>query len=160
MLVDDRPRSAALAPFVSSLGFFEGELAPGHERVLPSGHVSLMVNLHEDEFRTYHGPDNALVRRTSGAAFSGPQAQHTVIDTEEQQRLVWVSFRLGGAAPFFRTPIDETRDELVDLEDLWGRDRAVLREACWKRARPRKCSGSSRARCSSISRRPVSAIRQ
>jgi AraC-like DNA-binding protein len=128
MFVDVRPRSAALAPFVSSLGFFEGELAPGHERVLPSGHVSLMVNLHEDEFRTYHGPDNAQVRRTSGAAFSGPQTRQTVIDTEEQRRLVWVSFRLGGAAPFFCTPIDETRDELVDLEDLWGRDGAVLRE--------------------------------
>jgi hypothetical protein len=75
-----RPRSVALAPFVSSLGYFEGELEPGRERVLPSGHVSLMVNLHEDEFRTYHGPDDATVRRTSGAAFSGPQAAPSVID--------------------------------------------------------------------------------
>jgi AraC-like DNA-binding protein len=129
MFVDVRPRSAALAPFVSSLGFFEGELEPGRERVLPSGHVSLMVNLHEDEFRTYDSPHGAAVHRTRGAAFSGPQARHAVIDTEEQRRLLWVTFRLGGAMPFFSTPIDETTGELVDLEDLWGRDGAVLRES-------------------------------
>lgn len=123
-----RPRSVALAPFVSSLGYFEGELEPGRERVLPSGHVSLMVNLHEDEFRTYHGPDDATVQRTRGAAFSGPQSTPSVIDTEEQRHLVWVTFRLGGAAPFLETPLDETQDELVDLGDLWGCTGAVLRE--------------------------------
>ena len=118
--VQIRPRSTALAPFVTSLGFFESELEPRRERVLPSGHVSLMVNLHEDEFRSYHGPDYASVRRTRGAAFTGPQARHTVIDIEEQRCLVYVSFRLGGAAAFFDAPLDETTDELVDLEDLWG----------------------------------------
>ena len=128
MFLERRPRSQALAPIVSSLGYFEGELEPGLERVLPSGHVSLMVNLHDDEFRTYHGPDGAAVQRTRGAVFSGPQAAPSVIDTEEQRRLVWVSFRLGGAAPFFETPLDETRDELVDLGDLWGPAGATLRE--------------------------------
>jgi AraC-like DNA-binding protein len=117
-----------LAPFVASLAYFEGELPPGRERVLPSAHVSLMVNLTEDEFRTYHGLDHATVRRTGGAAFSGPQARSTVIDTAEQRRLVSVNFRLGGAAPFIPAPLDATRDELVDLEDLWGRDGAILRE--------------------------------
>jgi AraC-like DNA-binding protein len=123
-----RPVSPALVPFVRTLGFFEGELESGRERVLPSGHVSLMVNLHEDEFRTYHGADHNTVRRTRGAAFHGPQARHTVIDTAEQRRLVYVDFRLGGAARFLEAPLDETRDELVDLEDLWGRDGAILRE--------------------------------
>ena len=117
-----------LRPFVSSLGVFEGELPPARERVLPSGHVDLMVNLDDDELRTYGGPELADVHRTSGAALSGPQARHTVIDTEEQRHLVWVSFLYGGAAPFFSVPMCETRDRLVDLEDVWGRDGAVLRE--------------------------------
>ena len=123
-----RPRSPALAPFVRSLGVFAGELLPARERVLPTADVSLIVNLHEDELRTYHGPTLATVRRTGGAALSGPQARHTVIDTEEQRSLVHVNFRLGGAPAFFALPLEETHDELVDLEDLWGRDGAVLRE--------------------------------
>jgi AraC-like DNA-binding protein len=124
----ERRALPALAPFVASLGYFEGELAPGRERVLPSAQVSLMVNLYEDEFRTYHGADHSTVRRTRGAAFSGPQARHTVIDTAEQRSLVYVNFRLGGAAPFLDAPLDATRDELVDLEELWGRDGPLLRE--------------------------------
>ena len=51
-----------------------------------------------------------------------------MIDTEEQRSLVHVNFRLGGAAAFFALPLEETRDELVDLGELWGRDGAVLRE--------------------------------
>ena len=123
-----RPRSPALAPFVRSLGIFSGELPSARERVLPTADVSLIVNLHEDELRTYHGPDLATVRRTGGSALAGPQARHSVIDTEEQRSLVHVNFRLGGAAAFFPLPLEETRDELVDLEELWGRDGAVLRE--------------------------------
>jgi AraC-like DNA-binding protein len=90
--------------------------------------VSLLVNIDEDELRTYGGADHERVRSTRGAAFTGPQAGPTVIDTQEQRRIVWVSFRLGGAGPFVEVPLDETRDELVDLEDLWGRDGAILRE--------------------------------
>jgi AraC-like DNA-binding protein len=87
-----------------------------------------MVNLHEDEFRTYEGPEHETVQRTRGTVLAGPRARHTVIDTEEQRCLVEVNFELGGAAPFFTVPASATRDELVDLEELWGRDGAVLRE--------------------------------
>lgn len=123
-----RPRSPALAPFVTSLGYVGSVLPSGRERVLPSGHMSLMVNLHEDAFRTYEGPDHATVHRTNGAVLAGPRARHTVIDTEEQRCLVEVNFELGGAAPFFAVPPSATRDHLIELEALWGRDGGVLRE--------------------------------
>ena len=123
-----RPRSPALVPFVRFLGEFRGELPPGRERVMPTGDTSLMVNLAEDELRTYHGPAHATVRRTGGAAVVGPQTRQSVIDTDEQRSLVQVGFRLGGAASFFSVPLSEMRDELIDLGDLWGRDGAVLRE--------------------------------
>jgi AraC-like DNA-binding protein len=83
--------------------------------------------LYEDEFRTYHGPDRN-VRRTTGAVLGGPSSQSTVIDTLEQRCLVSVNFKLGGARPFFTTPLGETRDQLVDLDQLWARDGALLRE--------------------------------
>jgi AraC-like DNA-binding protein len=122
------PRDRALRSLVASLAVFEGALPPGRERVLPAGDVSLIVNLHEDELRTYHGPALAIVRRARGAALAGPRTRHVVIDTEEQRHLVWVGSRLAGAAPFLSTPLAEARDALVDLEDVWGRDGAVLRE--------------------------------
>jgi AraC-like DNA-binding protein len=87
-----------------------------------------MVNLHEDEFRTYEGLGHETVHRTHGAVLAGPRARHTVIDTEEQRCLVEVNFELGGAAPFFTVPPSATRDELIELEALWGRGGAVVRE--------------------------------
>jgi hypothetical protein len=35
------------------------------ERVLPNGRAHLMVNLCEDEFRTYHGTDCAIIREVT-----------------------------------------------------------------------------------------------
>lgn len=128
-----RPQSPALAPFVGSLGYVGAVLPPGRERVLPTGRTCLMVNLHEDEFRTYHGEGYATVRRTRGAVLAGPRVGHAVIDTEEQRCLVEVSFAVGGAAPFFREP---PAGELVELEKLWGRDGAVLRERLLEAATP------------------------
>jgi uncharacterized protein DUF6597 len=138
MLLVMRPRSAALAPLVSSLGHVGGVLAPGRERVLPSAGISLMVNLCEDEFRTYDSPHSLTVQRTGGAILAGPRAQSTVIDTAEQRCLVEVSFEPGGAAAFFGVPLSETRDRLVELEELWGRDGAMLRERLLGAAAPER----------------------
>ena len=98
------------------------------ERVLPGGRVHLMVNLHEDAFRTYQGPDCAIIRRTHGAVLGGPSSQAAVIDTREQRSLVTVDFKLGGAAAFFRVPLSEAHNRLVEMDHFWGRDGRVLRE--------------------------------
>jgi AraC-like DNA-binding protein len=126
--VTARPHSAALATFVTSFHYQEGEIPAAFERMLPTGQIHLLVNLYEDEFRTYSGPDCADVRRTHGAALAGPRSRSAVIDTREQRCLVRVNFRLGGAAAFFPLPLSETRDQFVELDQLWGRDGAVLRE--------------------------------
>jgi AraC-like DNA-binding protein len=95
-----------------------------------------MVNLCEDEFRTYDSPHGTTAQRTRGAVLAGPRAQSTVIDTAEQRCLVEVNFEPGGAAPFFGVPLSEARDRLVELEELWGRDGAVLRERLLEAAAP------------------------
>ncbi|MBV9795804.1 MAG: helix-turn-helix transcriptional regulator [Actinobacteria bacterium] len=123
-----RPRSPRLAPFVSALGYYESDLPAGRDRVLPGGGTDLMVNLHEDEFRTYHGPARAEVRRSAGAVLAGPDERAVVIDTADQRRGLSVGFTPAGAAAFFGVPLGETAGQLVALEQLWGRDGAVLRD--------------------------------
>ena len=139
--VGGRPVSHLLAPFVEGIHYIEGEVPERLERILPGGRMHLMVNLYEDEFRTYHGPTCSTVRRTLGAMLSGPNSHASVIDTREQRCLVSVNFRLGGARPFFRTPLGETRDQLVDLDQLWGRDGALLREQLLEAGTPQAMFG-------------------
>jgi AraC-like DNA-binding protein len=120
--------SPALSHFVASLSYHESGGAPTLERILPGGRVHVMVNLHENEFRSYHGTRNDRVQRTGGAVLEGASSTARVIDTGLQRCLVCVNFRLGGAAPFFRVPLSEARDSLVDIDQFWGDDAAVVRE--------------------------------
>jgi AraC-like DNA-binding protein len=123
-----RPRSLALAPFVASFHYHKSEFPAVVERILPTGQAHLMVNLDEDEFRTYSGLDFRTAHRTRGAVLAGPHGRSTAIDTTEQRWLVAVEFKPAGVAAFFRIPISETCDQIVELENLWRRAGSVLRE--------------------------------
>lgn len=133
-----RTPSPALAPFVASLWHYEsaGELAHTRERILPDGTMQLLVNLHEDELRSYHGADFLQIRRTRGATIAGIHGGHFAIDTAEQRAIVGVSFRPGGAAPFFRPPADALRESDVELDQVWGREGALLRERLLEQPTP------------------------
>jgi len=123
-----RPSSPALAPFVESLWHFTGELPHARERILPTGTMQLLVNLYEDELRTYAADGRGSAERIRGAAFCGAYARPFAIDTLEQRHVIGVAFRPGGAAPFLRDPADALREDHVELDRLWGRDGALLRE--------------------------------
>lgn len=122
------PASQALRPFVEALWYFAGDFTHSLERILPTGRMQLLVNLDEDELRTYHGDDFARVTRIRGAAVSGAYTHSFGIDTREQRRIVGVAFAPGGAAPFFAEPQVAFRNDHVELDAVWGRDGALVRE--------------------------------
>jgi AraC-like DNA-binding protein len=124
-MVRMRPRSPALAPFISSMGYLEGRFPHGRERVLPTGTAQLLVNLDRDALHS--APDGLPPTRTGGAALQGPHARSAVVDTADQRAILWVDFRPGGATPFFPGPA-EARDMLVPLDAVWGRRGTALRE--------------------------------
>jgi AraC-like DNA-binding protein len=122
-----RPSAPALAPFVASIGYLEGQFAHRRERAMPSGMAQLLINLDRDELHSYD--EAGLVSaRSSGAALQGAAVRPSIIDASQQRAIIWVSFRLGGAFPFFPMPASDARDQLVDLAEFWGRDGATLRE--------------------------------
>ncbi len=70
MQVTTHQPARPLAPFVSSFAYYTGEFGHAHERIVPTGTMQLLVNLHEDEFRTYaDGSDLSVhpVHRVQGA---------------------------------------------------------------------------------------------
>lgn len=126
--VTARPRSPVLEALVAALHYHEAAIPPGLERILPTGRVHVMVNLLDDEFRTYRGGDFADVKRTRGAVLVGPRSEATVIDTREQRHLVTVDLKIGGAERLFGPPLKDTRDRLIELDALWGSRGRVVRE--------------------------------
>jgi AraC-like DNA-binding protein len=104
--------------------------APPHarERIVPSGTLELVINLHEDEFRIYDAAGSQPPRRLRGAIVSGAYRAPFVIDTEEHASVIGVHFAPGGAWPFLGAPPGQLADAHLDLETLWPRQAAELRE--------------------------------
>ena len=131
-----RPRSPVLARYVRSIAYNEAVLPPALERIMPGAGVDLMLNLHVDEFRTYHGEDLSDVRRVSGTILGGPHTTSTVIDTMNMRCIVSVMFETGAGRPFFGLPMSEAVDQLVPLDGVWGRRAVELRERVQEAATP------------------------
>ncbi len=105
--------------------------APSHsrERVVPSGTIELVINLHEDEFRI-HRPTGAGEEpaRFRGAIVSGAYSGPFVVETRAHASVIGVQFKPGGAAAFLGVPAGALANAHVGLDALWGRRASELRE--------------------------------
>ncbi len=98
------------------------------ERILPSGTIELVVNLHEDEVRILDAAEPEQCRRLSGAAVSGTYSNVFVCDARQHESMLGVHFRPGGAHPFLGVKANELAGTHCDLADLWRRPALELRE--------------------------------
>ncbi|WP_236607095.1 helix-turn-helix transcriptional regulator [Sandaracinus amylolyticus] len=124
-----RKPSPALAPYVDAIWCYESS-APSHtrERIVPTGGMQLLVNLHEDELRWWDGGALDRAHRIHGAGMHGVYDRPFAIDTIEQRAIVGVGFKPGGAWAFCGVPASAIAREHVALDEVWGRDGATLRE--------------------------------
>jgi len=104
------------------------------ERITPSGTAHLVINLSDDEIRI--DTASGCRRRFSGAAIAGPYSNLFLVDPLVGASLIGVCFRPGRAAPVLGAPLSEFTDTHVDLESVWGRKAAELRERLWTAATP------------------------
>lgn len=130
-----------LGDYVERLWLFSDAPWHGRERIVPSGTVELVINLHEDEVRIYDLAQPQRCKRFAGAVVSGPYRGCIVVDTLEHASIIGAHFRPGGAIPFFNVSVNELADSHVGLEALWGAAAAKLRERlCAARTPPERFS--------------------
>src|SRR5580698_11453546 len=122
--------SPPLSHFISLMWFGDDYIVPHSlERVLPTGEISLIINLWENRTRVYDRDDPRKFTTCDGCIVAGAYSAFTVIDTDEQRSTAGVIFRPGGAFPFLRLPAGELQDSNASLSTLWGRQAASdLRE--------------------------------
>lgn len=90
------------------------------ERVLPQPGAQLVINLHEDETRSYTDDAQRRCIRASGSVLGGPGLHSQIIDTAEQIRVVGVVFRPGGAHAFTAEHQQAMLSRDIDLDALFG----------------------------------------
>jgi AraC-like DNA-binding protein len=105
--------------------------APAHsrERVIPSGTLEMVINLHEDEFRIERPASTGTEGvRFRGAIASGAYERAFVVETRAHASIIGVHFKPGGAASILGVPAGDLMSQHVELEALWGRGAVTLRE--------------------------------
>ena len=105
--------------------------APLHrsQRLLPGGgNVDLVINLGEDEIRSYDATNPESVLAYSSAVVAGTRTRSYLTDPRQRASAVGVHFRPGGAFAFLGISPSEIVDANVQLDDLWGCDGRNLRE--------------------------------
>jgi len=117
-----------LGSFVERFWQISDSAPHGKERIIPSGTIELVINLHENEFRIYNLRQPTLCKSFSGAIASGAYDGAFVIDAGQHASAIGVHFRPGGAFPFLGASANELADRHVDLETLWGPAAIELRE--------------------------------
>lgn len=126
-----------LDKFVERLWYWEGTPPPhAKDRLIPTGNATLVINLAEDEIRSYSGPGDSIVTIHPGAVIVGACSRYTVIDTREQRAVVGVTFLPGGMTPFFDPAADELTNTHSGLCDVWGTHGSTLRERVLAAATP------------------------
>jgi AraC-like DNA-binding protein len=131
--------SAPLSSFVSCLWYWAG--APtthSKERILPTGDASIIFNLRDEPIRVYEGQAAARFESYGQAVVSGARSTCFGIDAAQQECVVGVQFRAGGAFPFFRFPMSELEERSVNLADVWGASAAEIRERLLAARDPQK----------------------
>ena len=110
-----------LSRFIELFWFYEGYSQPhAKERIMPDGSMQVIINLLENEIKTYHPNDPETFDRFSGAILAGPRSEFAVIDTASQRSLIGIHFKAGGASRFLKMPVSELENMEVSLECLWG----------------------------------------
>lgn len=99
----------------------------GTEKIFPHGAAELIVNLSRPQ-RLLNKDDPSQATEYREAWVSGGQRSFLVVESTQDYKAVGIRFRPGGAYPFLRMPMIEFTDQVVELDQLWGRSVGLLRE--------------------------------
>ena len=129
-----------LARYVDWFWFY-ADLYPLHRRehVLPDGTFELIIDLRDEPRRLFDRGGNNRETLFRRAWISGAHSQYIIIDALPGSSMIGVHFKPGGAAALLGLPASELRDQVVELDAIWGSAAADLREellaACGARAK-------------------------
>jgi AraC-like DNA-binding protein len=122
-----------LRPFVQTVWAFDSEGAPagvggGRERVLPTGHMHLVVRLSPDPLRLYADEDAATGEDVGCAVIGGARGRYYVRDVSAPSRSVGAQLLPGAAVLLFGAPAIDLAERHTSLDDVWGREAERLRD--------------------------------
>ena len=107
------------------------------EHVLPDGSFELIINLEQRPRKLFDREDPTKFQAFRRSWLSGAQSGYLIIDVLCGASMIGAHFKPGGIAAFLEAPADELRDQVVELDGLWGASATELRERLLDASGPR-----------------------
>jgi len=108
-----------LGRFVQTLWYARApQVNHRRERVLPSGHAQVILNLARDYLLDC--PEGEPERRSPGSTVVGARSVYEIVSTSDMADLIGVVFRPDGFPLFASDRADLFSNRGVNLEDVWG----------------------------------------
>lgn len=117
-----------LSPYVESIFYFK-DLNPEHsvERVVPTGHIFLLMELDDIPRHTYASEDLKMRGTFTKSWVSGVHSDFLSISAPQNSSMMVVQFRPTGAYPFFKQDLSEFSNQVQDAASLVGEEIITLR---------------------------------
>ena len=115
--------------FIEHLVYYEGLSIPHNlDRFLPDGNTELIINLAEKPQFIYDNETLQEIQTCRQGWVSGVRTQPITIPSGKDSRMLVVAFKKGKGFPFYRFPMHELTDQVVEANLVFGRRFAELRE--------------------------------
>ncbi|MFD2587189.1 DUF6597 domain-containing transcriptional factor [Croceitalea marina] len=129
MIFESHHIEQPLLDYIESIFYYRG-YRPEHsiERVVPTGHIFLIIELDGIERHTYDSKTLEPNGSFKNAWVSGMQKKFLSISAHQNSEMLVVQFKPGGAYPFLHKPIYQLNNLVVDANTLFGGSILELRE--------------------------------
>jgi len=122
-----------LAAYVNCIWYSHGfDGTHTRERLLPNGESGIVFDLCETprihDTSTPKTAEPCEEATYAPAVFCGARTDYFLLDTSQQERVAGIQFRPGGAFPFLGIPASEVACATYNLEDIWPKQAALIRE--------------------------------
>jgi AraC-like DNA-binding protein len=97
------------------------------EKILPDGGTDLLIDLTDEPKKIFNNDDHSKHRVVKKGWISGIRKEFITIGASHQTMIV-VRFKPGRAFPFFKFPLNELTDQIVELNEIWNSRFLSLRD--------------------------------
>ena len=122
--------SGILANFIRHYWILEADVSEGEvcERIIPTGNIELMFHYGDPFIVNKHLKEAREQPRTF---VSGISSNYADIYTHGTSGLITVTFLPHGACNFFKFPLNQIEDSIVDMDDLYKESIKPVEEQIW-----------------------------
>jgi len=118
-----------LAAFVNCIWYSEGlQGTHARERLLPNGESGIVFDLREKPTPIFEADNPCELEAYAPSVFCGARTDSFLLDTSQQECVIGIQFRPGGAFPFLGMPASEVAHRTHSLDDIWPAHAALIRE--------------------------------